>query len=462
MKEFMDFINKAVTPYHSVEAGKEMLTAAGFTEFSMEEPWNLVSERNPQETCGAGETALGKNVKGYFTSPAAGVLLAFAVTCGYQAGDAFRLGVAHTDYPCLHVKPAAEKNGAYSLLDVEVYGGPILNTWLDRPLGIAGRVMFEEADGSISSKLVKSPTSILTIPNLPIHFNRDVNKGVELKKQVDLRPLAGISMKEGWFLEYLAGECGVRKEQILDFDIYVYNDEPAALTGVDGMLLSAPRLDNQTSCYALLLAMCKKTANDGRDFLENAGTVRRECGEKKNEGAGVAPGLSIIALYDNEEVGSNSRQGADSALATMLLEKIYDGLGYDSIRLKEAIMKSRCLSLDVAHALHPNHPEKYDEPNTAKFGDGVVIKLSSTQRYAYEPVIVAEAVKLCQKQQIPMHRHVNHSDQPGGSTMGPMMAAWLPMPTLDMGVPIMAMHSSRELMHRNDQKALEKFVQNFI
>lgn len=431
MKEFMEFLNKAITPYHSVQVGKEMLQAVGFQELSMEEAWNLT----------------GNGCRGYYASPAAGVLLAFAVDANYKEGDAFRLAVAHTDYPCLHVKPAAEKNGAYSLLDVEVYGGPILNTWLDRPLGIAGRVMVEEPDGEIIAKLVKSEGAVLTIPNLPIHFNREVNKGVEIKKQVDLCPLAGMGLGEGWFTEYLAKLAETTPEQILDFDIYVYNEDQAALVGVNGDMLSSPRLDNQTSCYALLKAISARVEECNCNFIDE-----------------MTPhaGLSIIALYDNEEVGSNSRQGADSALATMLLEKIYDGMYFPGIRLKEAIMKSRCLSLDVAHALHPNHPEKYDPSNTGKFGDGVVIKLSSTQRYAYEPQIVAEAVQLCRKWDIPMHRHVNHSDQPGGSTMGPMMAAWLPMPTLDMGVPIMAMHSSRELMHKDDQKALEKFAKYFL
>ncbi len=433
MKDFMEFLNKAVTPYHSGQVGKEMLEAAGFQALSMEEPWDLTAD-----TC-----------RGYYTSPAAGVLLAFVVDGAYREGDSFRLAVAHTDYPCLHVKPAAEKNGAYSLLDVEVYGGPILNTWLDRPLGIAGRVMVEGSDGRIMAELVKSEHAVLTIPNLPIHFNRDVNKGVEMKKQVDLCPLAGMNLGEGWFTEYLAKLADVKPEQILDFDIYVYNDDRATLTGMDAQLLSSPRLDNQTSCYALLRAIAARVESDC-DCTAGAGTLPKRAG------------LSIIALYDNEEVGSNSRQGADSTLATMLLEKIYDGLHFSGIRLKEAIMKSRCLSLDVAHALHPNHPEKYDPANTGKFGDGVVIKLSSTQRYAYEPQIVAEAVQLCRKWDIPMHRHVNHSDQPGGSTMGPMTAAWLPMPTLDMGVPIMAMHSSRELMHVDDQKALERFAKFFL
>ncbi len=422
MNSFLTYLNEAVTPYHCVLLAKEMLKSAGFQELSMEEPWSFPD---------AGQ-------HGYFTSPADGMLFAWVISPEYREGDAFRLAIGHTDYPCLHVKPSGETNGAYNLLDVEVYGGPILNTWLDRPLGLAGRVLVADGDGSIRTEFVKSERSVVTVPNLPIHFNRDVNKGVELKRQVDLRPLAGRDLEEGWLLSYLAENCRAEKEQILDYDLYVYNTEEACVTGWNGDLISSPRLDNQTSCYALLRGIC--------------GKLRQP----------EANGFSVIALYDNEEVGSETRQGADSALAGMLLEKIYDAMGFSPVRLKEAIMKSRCLSLDVAHALHPNHPERYDADNTAKLSDGVVLKLSSTQKYAYEPLAVAEAVRLCRERQIPMHRHANHSDQPGGSTMGPIMASWLPMPTLDMGVPIMAMHSSRELMSWADEEALLAFTEAFL
>lgn len=423
MDSFLTYLNEAVTPYHCVLLAKEMLKSAGFQEVSMETPWSF----SPAE----------RSV-GYFTAPADGMLFAWVVSPDYREGDAFRLAIAHTDYPCLHVKPSGEVNGDYSLLDVEVYGGPILNTWLDRPLGLAGRVLAADADGSIRTEFVKSERSVVTVPNLPIHFNRDVNKGVELSRQVDLRPLAGRDMEPGWLLSRLAERCHTETEQILDYDLYVYNTEQACVTGWNGNMISSPRLDNQTSCYALLRGICQAL--------------------REPQGGG----LSVIGLYDNEEVGSQTRQGADSALAGMLLEKLYDALGFSSVRLKEAIMRSRCLSLDVAHALHPNHPERYDSGNTAKLSDGVVLKLSSTQKYAYEPLAVAEAVRLCRERQIPMRKHVNHSDQPGGSTMGPLMASWLPMPTLDMGVPIMAMHSSRELMSWADEKALLAFAEAFL
>ncbi len=422
MKSFMTFLNEAVTPYHSVLLAKEMLKSAGFEELSMGEPWSFVAPKS----------------QAYFTSPTDGTLFAWVIPAGYQAGDAFRLAAAHTDYPCLHIKPSAEVNGEYCLLNTEVYGGPILNTWLDRPLGIAGRVMIENADGGIRTEFIKSDRSLVTIPNLPIHFNREVNKGIELSRQVDMRPLAGTKLSEGWLQAYLAKECGVMPEQILESDLYLFQTEPACVTGWDAELISSPRLDNQTSCYALIRAVIERA-------------------KQQKEG-----GLCVISLYDNEEVGSKTRQGADSALAQMLLEKLYDAFGFCTVRLHEAVMKSRCLSLDVAHALHPNHPERYDAKNTAKLSDGVVLKLSSTQKYAYEPLAVAEALRLCKAKGIPVCRHTNHSDQPGGSTMGPLMASWLPMPTIDAGVPIMAMHSARELMSWKDEEAMISFAQAFL
>ncbi len=425
--DFLDYLNRAITPYHAVDTCREALERAGFVELSMGEEWDL------------GAVMARTGVAGFYTMPTDGMMYAWVVGNAYDAGEAFRLAIAHTDYPCLHVKPMGEMNSAYSLLDCEVYGGPILNTWLDRPLGIAGRAVIDSEDG-VTVSLFQSETPVAVIPNLPIHFNRDVNKGVELKKSVDLRPLVGggaEAMTAGWLRKFVAEQVGVGPDDILDVDAYLYNAAEASICGLNNDLLVSGRIDNQSSCYALLKGIL------------NARTSRNV-------------GLSIIGLFDNEEVGSNTRQGADSTLTSMLLEKIYDGLSMEQMRLREAIVKSRLLSLDVAHALHPNHPEKFDSDNSGKLGQGVVMKLSSTQRYAYEPVMVGEAVKLCRDNRIPYCQHVNHSDQPGGSTMGPIMAARLPMPAMDMGVPILAMHSASETMNLKDEQALVDFAKCFL
>ena len=173
-------------------------------------------------------------------------------------------------------------------------------------------------------------------------------------------------------------------------------------------------------------------------------------------------GLKLGAFFDNEEIGSQTKQGADSAMLSMLLGKIYDGLGYANARLTEAIVKSTMLSVDVAHALHPNHPERYDAQNAVSFGEGVVLKLSANQRYTYESETIARLALLCRRNGIPFGKHVNHSDIPGGSTMGPLVSSWLPMAVADVGVPIMAMHSARELMAKQDMEALIAFVEAFF
>lgn len=433
-QHFLNFLDRAVTPYHSAEAISEILREHGFVELSMGEEWDLGG-------------ALAKHGSaGFFTSPTEGMLYAFTVGNSYDAGEAFKLAAAHTDYPCPHIKPAGEINDKYSLLDVEIYGGAILNTWLDRPLGIAGRAVLNTANG-VETKLFRSDSPVAVIPNLPIHFNRDVNKGVELKKQVDLRPLVGGGeepLTAGWLRTLVSDLLSassegftVLPEEILDIDAYLYNAAPACLCGIRHDLLCSGRLDNQTSCYALLSAMLSA---------------------KKNENAG----LSVAAWFDNEEVGSETRKGADSTLTAMLLEKIYDGLSMETMRLKEAVVKSRMLSLDVAHALHPNHPEKFDPQNSGMLGSGILLKMSSTQRYSYDPVLVGEAIRLCIEYSIPYKRHVNHSDQAGGSTMGPLLSSQLPMPALDLGVPILAMHSASETMMLADEIALVEFTTHFL
>ncbi len=417
MNDFFEYINQAKTAYHSVAVSEQLLAEAGFSVLSMAEPWTL-------------------SRGSYVCMPSDSVLFAFVIG-DYHAGEAMRLGVAHTDYPCMHIKPGAEVKGT-SLLDVEVYGGPILNTWLDRPLGIAGRVFVEGADGAVQKHLVDSGRGVVTIPNLPIHFNRDVNKGVELKKQIDMRPIGGCSCEPGWFARFVAGLCGCEEAALLDYDLFLYVAEEASCVGLAGDLVSAPRLDNQTSCYALVQGLLEL----------------KQC---------LCPqGLSLIALYDNEEVGSQTKQGADSALLSMVLEKLYEGLFGQTKGLKEAIVASRMVSFDVAHALHPNHPEKYDGENTARLGDGISLKLSSNQRYAYDAQMVAEMMLLCRRAGVPFVKHVNHSDQPGGSTMGPLLSSHLPMPTLDIGVPILAMHSARELMSVRDMEALVAFAKAFL
>lgn len=422
ISEFREYMRKAVTPYHSVRAGIELLKEAGFSELSMTSPFSL--EKG------------GK----YYIKPYETMLFAFTVGRECGAAQVFHIAAAHTDYPCLHIKPTAELSpNGYLRLNTEVYGAAILNTWLDRPLSMAGRVALRsEKIYEPELRLYDAGRPLLTIPNLAIHMNRKLNEGVELKKQCDLLPLFGLSGEEKnpqYFLDFLAEELRCPKEDILDFDLYVYNTEEGTLLGANQELFSSPRLDNQTSCYALLRAIADGSRADG---------------------------INVIALYDNEEIGSRTKQGADSALLMLLLEKIYAALGMDKTALNEAVLRSFLFSVDVAHALHPNHPEKYDPVNYSLMNDGVVFKISINQRYTYDGEAVAVAQQLCEKAGAKFKKFVNHADMPGGGTLGPIISSWLPMKTVDIGVPILAMHSARELMGIEDEEHLVRMMTEFF
>jgi len=241
--------------------------------------------------------------------------------------------------------------------------------------------------------------------------------------------------KDNYFLELLAKECGVAAEDILDFDLYVYALEAGCYVGVNEEMISAPRLDNLTSCFALLYGISGEARKDG---------------------------INVAILFDHEEIGSRSKQGADSALLQMVLEKIYVALGFDKNALSDSIFNSFLFSADVAHAVHPHHPEKYDPINVANFNEGIVLKLNSNQRYTFDTEAVAIAQGICDASGVKYQKFANRSDVAGGGTLGPIISGWLPMKTVDIGVPILAMHSARELMGRKDQEYLEKLMKGFF
>ena len=241
--------------------------------------------------------------------------------------------------------------------------------------------------------------------------------------------------KDNYFLELLAKECNVAPEEILDFDLYVYALENGCYVGVNEEMISAPRLDNLTSCFALLSGI--------------SGEVRQD-------------GINVAVLFDHEEIGSRSKQGADSALLQMVLEKIYTALGFSKDALSDSIFNSFLFSVDVAHAVHPHHAEKYDPVNQVYFNEGIVLKLNSNQRYTFDTEAVAIAQGICEASGVKYQKFANRSDVAGGGTLGPIISGWLPMKTVDIGVPILAMHSARELMGRKDQEYLERLMAGFF
>ena len=429
-KKLAEFIKKAVSPYHTVEESRKILEEKGFARLEAGEEWKL------------------KKGGKYYVIPFKTAIFAFTLPKA-KTSRGVHIAAAHTDFPCLHLKPKAEKVSAgYLRLNVEVYGGPILNTWLDRPLSLAGRVLLKSKDIYAPKEvLVNFDRPVVTIPNLAIHYNREVNKGVELTKQNDMLPVLGMLSdklnEDGWFVDFLAKEIGAKPADILDFDLIVYNCEAPAFVGMNGELLSCPRLDNITSCFALVEGI-------GNESKKTAGKTT------------PVEGVNLIALFDNEEIGSGTKQGADSMLLNGILKRIYKALGQSEIELENDIQKGFLLSVDVAHALHPAKTEKFDQSNCMHMGEGVTFKLSANQRYSYDAVAVASLQQLCDKNKIRYKKFVNHSDMPGGGTLGPIISSWLPMYTVDIGVPILAMHSARELMGAADQDELEKLIRVFI
>lgn len=423
MKEHLTaFLEKAVSPYHAVEACKEVLESAGFEEVHLKNRWQI------------------KQGGKYFMCHFGSTLIAFTVGEDYQPGDGFRIAACHTDFPCFRVKPNPEMTeNQYLKLNVEPYGGMILNTWLDRPLSMAGRVSLRSENMfKPELRLVDFKKPMFLIPNLAIHMNRKVNEGVELNKQTDMLPLCGLyeepSEKEGFFSKLLAEELNVEKEDILEYELNLYNADKPETTGLKDEFLSAPRLDNMTSVLAILDGIAK--------------------GERKR-------GINVACFFDNEEIGSRTKQGAGSAILNIVLEKLSDTLNPGCGMFVENMAESILLSVDVAHGLHPNQPGKSDPTHKNILGRGFVIKEAASQSYATDSEAVAILRQLCDSENIPYQRFANRSDSAGGGTLGSIASALLPVLTMDVGVPLLAMHSARELMGIEDQKSLEKMVKAF-
>lgn len=429
MEQLEHLISASVTPYHCIMESARQLEEAGFTELPLSGKWNLEKGNS------------------YFINVYDSTLIGFSIGNELSDTPKLRLAASHTDWPCLKVKPSPEVTaGRYGKLNVEVYGGPLLGTWLDRPLSMAGKVSVMDGDSpEPKTVFVDFKRPVLTIPNLAIHMNREANNGVALNPQIDMLPLLTLiteqlegkdsgknaTAKQEYFLDALASEAGVDKSDILDYEIYIYNAEHGVFTGLHDEFYSSPRLDNLTSVQACISGLIDSTCNDG---------------------------IHIIALYDNEEIGSSTKQGAASALMDRVLEKLFLALGYSRETYLNALFDGFLLSLDVAHAIHPNHGEKCDIKNQIVMGDGVAIKLAASQAYATDAASTGVIEAICRRNQIPYKKFSNRSDVKGGSTLGSISSSFLTMRTVDVGVPMLAMHSAREVMGSADQKALVDLV----
>lgn len=413
--ELMRWLDGGRSPYHTVEMAAEYLAENGFIALKLAEPFAL--ERG-----------------GHYYIENGSFLTAFTV----GGKNIFRIAAAHTDWPCMRIKPNPESvSGGCCRLSVEPYGGAILGSWMDRPLGLAGTV-FLRAESPLrpERRLISWDEPLLVIPNLAIHMNREINNGKAYKANIDMLPLCrtvqGAWEKDGYLVGRLAERLGVDARDILSFELCAYCYEPAAVVGFERDMLSSARLDNLCSVHACM-----------RGLLDADGD-----------------GIDVAVLYDNEEIGSNTRRGADSSTLSLILEKIALSLGLDRAGLIDACLSGMLLSCDAAHAAHPNHMEYADPANAPTLGAGVALKLSP--RYSTDGETAAAIRALCREHNIPLQSYMNRADLPGGSTVGSMASALFAMPAADIGVPILAMHSARELMGCADHDAFVRLVTAFF
>lgn len=421
VQDLLTFIAQSPSPFHAARASEGLLRDAGFAPLTWGQPWLL------------------QPGKSYYTKVFGSSLFAFRI--GEKSPRGLRIAAAHTDFPGFRVKPrAGEARDGYGMVNVEPYGGLILSSWLDRPLSLAGEIVLRGKDPFTPEPyLIDLARPILTIPRLAIHMNRDVNtQGEKLDRQTSLTPLASLLVKEkddDFFLTKLAREIGHAPDDILSYDLTLYAAEPGCTLGFDSELISAPRLDNLAGVRACL------------DGLVDSG---------------AAKGIQLVALFDHEEVGSRTKQGAASSLLSQLLSAVYRGLELDSDDLLADTARGFLLSVDAAHALHPNYPDKADPTNRPRLGGGLAIKQAASQSYAGDAAAQAIVAELCRQHDIPCQTFANRSSIPGGATLGAIAAANLVMRGQDVGVPLLAMHAARETMAAADQEALTRLVRAFF
>ena len=424
-KILMNLLKKSVSPFACVKASMDRLLDNGFQEIKYDEKWKIVPG--------------GK----YFLNHHDTTLFAFVVGNNYKAGNMIRMAAAHTDYPCMRIKQNPDFiTEGYAQVNLEVYGSPILNTWFDRPLGVAGRVIMKGEKPFSPKKIIyASKKPVMIIPNLAIHMNREVNKGVEINNQTDLMPILDILPDEykdrDYFVSFIAKELDIEKEDILDFELNTFCMEEPSFVGVNDTLLSAPRLDNQTSVSALL-----------------SGVI--------DAGNSEVDGVRLIALFDHEEIGSSSKQGAASILLHDMTKRILKSLGETEEEIEISIYKSMLLSVDVAHGVHPNNVSKMDITNHPVLGEGFCIKEACAQSYATDSEAIGILCHICEENGINYQRFFNRSDVRGGGTLGSIASTVLPIKTVDIGIPLLSMHSVRELMARKDMDSLKEAVSKFF
>lgn len=409
-----ELINEGKTQYHVVEKTITTLEANGFQKLISSENWTLQKHGR------------------YFLSPFPTMLIAFVV--GNNC-NSFRIAAAHTDFPMLKLKYNSQiKSNGYIQANIEAYGGLIKETWFDRPLGLAGKLVLK-GDNAFKpvAKIYDSKKPLFIIPNLAPHLKKE-NHSIDIQKE--MMPILGCTddfrddISQTVLLDYIASDLNIKASDILDFDLYLYNDDKYKNIGLHDTLIAAPRIDNISSVAAITEALIDKS--------------EKSC-------------LSIGVFYDNEEIGSRSKQGADSVLLKDIIEKINKALDIEA----SDFTNSFSISCDVAHGFNPNYSEVYDLTNKAILGKGFALKSSATQRYVSDSEASAIIKAICTEKNISFQHIANRSNITGGQTLGPIMSSFIPVMAADLGIPIMAMHSACELMHKDDYIALTSLLTEY-
>ena len=422
-RNLLEFIGKSPSVFHVIDNLRTMLLENGFAELSEKEQFLL------------------EEGKDYFVTRNDSSLVAFRMPRKVKGKEAlgFHLVATHSDSPTFKVKhnPEMITEGKYVRINTEKYGGMILSTWLDRPLSVAGRLVLEEK-GEAVRRLVNVDRDLFVIPNVAIHMNRDMNKGVEYNPQVDMIPLFAMKEEEdvqSGLIDIVAKSAGVESEDVLDYDLFLYVREQGRILGANEEFVLSPKLDDLQCVYAQADAFIKAQPDAY---------------------------ISVAAVFDNEEVGSGTMQGADSTFLSDVLQRICLSMGLTREEYMEKVASSMLISADNAHAVHPNHPEKADPTNRPYVNGGPVVKYHGSQKYTTDAVSGGYLKMLCKKAKVPYQTYYNRSDIAGGSTLGNISTAHVSVASVDIGLPQLAMHSAMETAGVRDTVYAIKIFEEFF
>ena len=415
VQRLFSFIEKSPTAFHAVDTMEQELRAAGYRQLLESDVWKL--EKG------------GK----YFVERGGSALIAFRIP--QTEGNGFQIMASHCDSPLFKIKenPEMEAEGHYVKLNVEKYGGMLMAPWFDRPLSVAGRVIVREQN-HLAVKLVNVDRDLLMIPNLAIHMNRDANEGMKYNAQKDMLPLYGSETSKGTFMETIAESAGVEAETIVGHDLFLYNRTKGCVWGAGQEFLSVGRLDDLQCAFASL-----------KGFLQ----------------AEEGDSLPVHCVFDNEEVGSGTKQGAASTFLYDTLTRINEALGRTKSQYQQALASSFMLSADNAHGVHPNYSEKACPTNRPYLNGGVVMKFSANQKYTTDGVAAALFREICKRADVPVQSYLNRSDVPGGSTLGNISGTQVALNTVDIGLAQLAMHSPYETGGVKDTEYMIRVMRQF-